>query len=63
MKRIQYCMRFYSIDCKNENIDIYILSHVDVGMRREGAKLDRFVPSSYKFCDSGQLILISFSFL
>ena len=57
-------MRFYSIDCKNENIDIYILSHVNVGMRREGSKLDRFVPSpSYKFCDSGQLILISFSFL
>ena len=57
-------MRFYSIDGKNENIDIYILSHVDVGMRREGSKLDRFVPSpSYKFCDSGQLILISFSFL
>lgn len=56
-------MRFYSIDCKNENIDIYILSHVDVGMRREGSKLDRLVPSSYKFYDSGQLILISFSFL
>ena len=56
-------MKFYSIDYKNANIDIYIVSHVNVGMRREGCILDRLVlSSSYKFCDSGQLILISFSF-
>ena len=57
-------MRFYTINCKKANIDIYMVSHVDVGMRREDSKLDSLVPSpSYKFCDSGQLILISFSFL
>lgn len=57
-------MRFYSTNCKKANIDINIVSHVDVGMKREDSKLDRLVPSpSYKFCDSGQLILISFSFL
>ena len=36
-------MKFYSIDCKNANIDIYIVSHVNVGMRREGCILDRLV--------------------
>lgn len=28
-------MKFYSIDGKNANIDIYIVSHVNVGMRRD----------------------------